>query len=123
MIENIESFPSNVVALMAKGQVTRKDYEQVVIPKVEDALKQHSKIRLYYDLGSQFTGIDPGAAWEDLKVAIEHLTRWERAAVVTDVDWIRHVVNAFRFLMPVQMKVFPTAQAAEARAWLTADKT
>jgi uncharacterized protein YlzI (FlbEa/FlbD family) len=58
MIENIESFPDNVVALVAKGQVTKKDYEQVLIPKVEAALKRHDKIRLYYELGSQFSGVD-----------------------------------------------------------------
>jgi len=118
MIENIETFPDNVVALIAKGQVTKKDYEQVVIPKVEAALKRHPKIRLYYELGSQFSGIDPGAAWEDTKVGIEHLTRWERAAVVTDVEWIRHMINAFRFLMPGHFRVFGTAQTSEARAWI-----
>jgi hypothetical protein len=123
MIENIEGFPDNVVALAAKGQVTKKDYQQVVIPLVESALKRHSKIRLYYEIGSQFSGFDPGAMWEDLKVGVEHLTRWERMALVTDVDWIRHVVNAFRFIMPGQLRVFATAQTAEARAWLLGTDT
>jgi SpoIIAA-like len=118
MIENIEAFPDNVIALVAKGQVTKKDYQEVVIPRVESALKKHTRVRLYYELGSQFSGIDPGAMWEDLKVGVEHLTRWERVALVTDLDWIRHMVNAFRFIMPGQLRVFPTAQAAEARAWI-----
>lgn len=118
MIECIDTFPDNVVALVAKGQVTKSDYEQMVIPSVEAALKRHHKIRLYYELGSQFSGIDPGAAWEDMKVGVEHLTRWDRAAIVTDVDWIRHMIDAFRFLMPGRLRVFPTAQTNEARAWI-----
>ncbi len=118
MIENIESFPDNVVALVAKGQVTKKDYEQVLIPKVEAALKRHDKIRLYYELGSQFSGVDSGAAWEDLKVGVEHLSRWERMAVVTDVDWIQYLMNAFRVFMPGRLRVFATAQTSEARAWI-----
>jgi SpoIIAA-like len=118
MIEIIESFPDNVVGLIAKGKVTKQDYEQVLIPKVESALKHHPKVRLYYELGSQFSGIEPGAAWEDLKVGVEHLTRWERMAVVTDVDWIRHMINAFRFVMPGQLRVFSTAQASGARDWI-----
>jgi SpoIIAA-like len=118
MIENIEAFPDSVVALVAKGQVARNDYEQVLIPKVETALDRHDKIWLYYELGSQFFGIDPGAAWEDLNVGVEHLARWERMAVVTDVDWIRHMLNAFRFLMPGQLRVFATAQPSEARTWI-----
>src|SRR5215469_16946320 len=109
MINEIEGFPDSVVALMAKGQLTKQDYDQVLIPKVEAAMERHRKIRLYYELGSQFSGIDAGAAWEDFKVGVEHLTRWERAAIVTDVDWIRHMVDAFRFLMPGQLRVFTTA--------------
>ena len=98
MIEIIEGFPDNVVGILAKGEVTRKDYLEVVIPAIDKALKRNAKLRLYYDLGSQFTGIDFGAEWEDFKLGIEHLSRWERAAVVTDVAWIRHLVGAFRFL-------------------------
>jgi hypothetical protein len=52
MIEIIDNLPDNVVGLIAKGQVTRKDYEQILIPKVEAALKRHERIRLYYELGS-----------------------------------------------------------------------
>lgn len=118
MIELIHGFPENVVAVVAKGHVTRQDYEQVLIPAVETALERRHKIRLYYDLGLQFAGIDPGAAWEDLKIGVEHLTQWERVAVVTDVEWIKLMVNAFRFLMPGHVRVFPAGQASEARAWI-----
>lgn len=118
MIEIIKGFPANVVGIMAKGQVTRKDYLEVVIPTVEDSLTRNAKLRLYYELGSEFAGIDPGAEWEDLKLGIEHPTRWERVAVVTDVAWIRHLVGVFRFVMPGELRVFTTAQASEARQWI-----
>lgn len=120
MIEIIEGLPDNVVGLLAKGVVTRKDYLEVVIPAVEKSLKRNTRLRLYYDLGSQFTGIDFGAEWEDFKIGIEHLSRWERAAVVTDVAWIRHAVGAFSFLMPGNLRVFTTAQTSEARKWIVA---
>jgi SpoIIAA-like len=115
MIEIIEGLPDNVVGLVAKGEVTRKDYLEAVIPAIDKALKRNAKLRLYYDLSSQFTGIDFGAEWEDLKIGVEHFSRWERAAVVTDVAWIRHLVGALRFLMPGEIRVFTTAQGVEAR--------
>jgi hypothetical protein len=77
--------------------VTRKDYDDVLVPAVMAALQQHEKVRLYYEITPQFSGMDPGAIWEDFIVGIEHLLRWERVAVITDVAWIRHTVNAFRF--------------------------
>ena len=120
MIEIIEGLPANVVGFVAKGVVTRKDYLEVVIPAIDSALKQNAKLRLYYELGSQFTRIDFGAEWEDFKLGIEHLSRWERMAVVTDVAWIRNLVGAFRFLMPGKMKIFAAAQASEARKWIVA---
>ncbi len=121
MIEIIEGLSGKVVGLVAKGRVTRKDYLEVVIPALEKSLKRSAKVRLYYELGSQFTGIDLGAELEDLKIGIEHLSRWERVAVVTDVAWIRHAVGAFRFLMPGELRVFTTAQVSEAREWIGAE--
>lgn len=121
MIEVLEGFPDSVVAIAASGRVTKKDYDDVLIPKVEEAFRRRRKIRCYYELGAPFSGINAGAAWEDFKCGIEHLTQWERIAVVTDVDWIRLAINAFRFLMPGEMRVFGTAQASDARRWISAE--
>jgi SpoIIAA-like len=120
MIETIAGFPDNVVACAAKGHVTGDDYDRVLIPAVERALATHDKIRCYYELGAEFAGMDAGAAWRDFTVGMGHLTRWERVAVVTDVDWIGHAVNAFRFLMPGAVRVFPNSAKAEARTWVAA---
>jgi hypothetical protein len=120
MIELLPDFPGNVVALTAAGQVTREDYQKVVIPAVEKALGQHEKVRLYYEIGSDFSGIDPGAMWADTKVGMGHFLRWERIAVVTDIEWMRLSITAFGFLMPAQVKVFASKDAAEARQWIVA---
>jgi hypothetical protein len=120
MIELLEGFPANVIAVSATGQVTAKDYESTLTPAVEALLSRQDKIRIYYELGSRFSGIDPGAMWQDLKLGVGHLSRWERVAIVTDVEFIGHAVNAFRFLMPGDLRVFATADAAAARAWIAA---
>lgn len=113
-------FPDNVVAASAHGVVTRRDYQDILAPRVELSLKRHSKIRFYYELGSKFSGMEAGAMWEDFKIGVEHLWRWERVAVVTDVEWIKHAVNIFRFLMPCEARVFATSEAVPAREWITA---
>ncbi|MGP0087900.1 MAG: STAS/SEC14 domain-containing protein [Steroidobacteraceae bacterium] len=63
MIEQLSTFPDNVLAFVGRGQVTRADYDAVLVPAVEKALARH-----------------------DFKVGMERLTRWERIAVVTDVE-------------------------------------
>jgi hypothetical protein len=120
MIEQLKNFPANVLAFVCRGQVTKEDYETVLVPAVIDALKKYDKVRLYYETADDFSGIDPSAVWADFRVGMEHFTRWERVAVVTDVDWIKHTMQFFSFMMPAQMKIFPLSEAAEARAWIIA---
>ena len=118
MIEILNGMPDGVAGFSAKGHVTRKDYEDVLIPKVREVLSAYGKVRCYYELGPEFSGMDPGAAWEDFKLGIEHLTRWERLAIVTDVEWIRITVNIFRFVVPGEVRLFAVPEAAQARRWI-----
>jgi hypothetical protein len=112
MIEILTEMPDGVAGFSAKGRVTRKDYEDVLIPKMLEVLNTHRKVRCYYEFGPEFLSMDPGAAWEDFKLGIEHLTRWERLAIVTDVEWIRMALNIFRFLVPGEIRLFATSDAA-----------
>jgi nucleotide-binding universal stress UspA family protein len=118
MIEVLSGFPPTVLAFACKGHVTRQDYETVLIPAVEQALTQHEKVRLYYQIDPGFTGIEPGAMWDDFKVGMEHLFRWDRIAVVTDVEWIRYTFNAFSFVIPCTTQVFRLEKAPTAKEWI-----
>ncbi|MGC1415585.1 MAG: STAS/SEC14 domain-containing protein [Candidatus Acidiferrum sp.] len=118
MIEALKGFPTNVLAFACKGYVTKGDYETVLIPAVEEALKKKGKVRLYYQIDPDFSGIEAGAMWDDFKVGMEHLLRWERIAVVTDVDWIRHTFRVFSFVIPGVAKIFRVDEAEKARKWI-----
>jgi hypothetical protein len=120
MIERIPDLPENVLGFVAKGKLTSDDYEQVLIPAVDEALEAHDKIRLLYVLGGEFEGMTPGAMWDDTRVGFSHITRWEKIAVVTDKDWLRHSVDIFGYLIPGEVKAFTGAEEAAARAWLAA---
>jgi len=114
MIEIIKELPDNVVGIVATGRVTNEECDDVLRPAMEASLKRHGKIRLYYEIGSRF----PGAGWGDLDIAIDHLPQWERIAVVTDTGWVRHTVNALRFLIASEVRVFTRLDAEEGRAWI-----
>lgn len=121
MIEIMKNFPDNVVAVSCEGQVTKEDYDRILVPTVLDALKRQDKIRLLYKTAANFTGYDPSAIWEDLKIGVEYPIRWERVAVVTDVDWIVQMMRLLSFLVPCPTKLFPPSEFAQARAWIIAD--
>jgi hypothetical protein len=121
MIEMMAGFPDGVVAAVAKGRVTKRDYDAVLIPSIEGAFTRREKVRCYYELGREFTGMDAGAMWEDARVGFGHLSGWERIAIVTGVDWIKRAIDFFHFLVPGEIRIFPTSEAAQARHWITAD--
>jgi hypothetical protein len=114
MIEIIPELPDNVVGIVTKGRVTREECNGVLKDAMEDSLRRHDKVRLYYEIGSRF----PGAGWDDLDIGLD-LPQWERVAVVTDTGWVRHTVNALRFLIASDIRVFTRFQADEGRAWIT----
>jgi len=118
MIELLKDFPDDVTALVCHGQVTKADYETALIPDVTERLTRHNKVRLYYEIAPDFTGFDLGAMWDDTKLGFSHFLSWERLALVTDIDWVKHSVKLFGFLMPAQLRVFATAEAGEAREWI-----
>ena len=118
MIEKISGFPDDVLGFICKGQVTKADYDNVLVPAVTEALASHDHLRLYYEIAPDVSGFDPGAMWEDMKTGIEHFMRWQRIAVVTDVAWISHTVQFFSLLMPGQTRTFSLANVAQARDWI-----
>lgn len=118
MIEQLPGFPGTVVAFAGRGQVTKADYVSTLIPAVERALAGPGRLRLYYELGTDFRGMDADAIMEDFKIGMEHLTRWERVAVVTDIPWIAHAISLFSFLMPGAIRLFATNDVDQARSWI-----
>ena len=121
MLKILDGFPGNVVAVSATGKLARDDYEKVLMPAVNAALVGRDKVRVYYEIGPDFMGIEPGAAWEDLKLGISHYLQWEGIAVVTDHEWIRHAINVFRVLIHGQVRTYPMSRVSEARDWIASD--
>ena len=119
MIERItEGMRGNVVALSAHGKVSGEDYQQVVIPAVEEKIKTHSKVRLFFHLGKDFAGYTAEAIWDDTKIGIQHLTAFEKIAVVTNVVWVKEAVRVFGILVPCPVRVFPNEELSAAAAWV-----
>jgi hypothetical protein len=116
MIDLIDGLPRNVVGIAVRGRVTKEECGQTLAPAIEKSLRWRDTVRLYYELGSRF----PGSGWDDLDIGFEHAARCERIAIVTDIAWVRLTVKAIRFLIPGEIRVFATEEAAEARLWITA---
>ncbi|HUJ88230.1 MAG TPA: STAS/SEC14 domain-containing protein [Burkholderiales bacterium] len=119
MIERIPGLPDGVLGFNARGTVTAKDYETVIIPAVEALFARRKKVRFLYHLGPEFTGFEVAAMWDDTKLGLTHFTGWEKMAVVTEVPWIRIAIEAFGLAMPGRVRVFHESELAQARQWVS----
>jgi hypothetical protein len=118
MIETLSGLGERVVAVRARGKVTAKDFQDVLLPAVEAATQDGKRARLLYVLGPEFDGLEVGAMLHDAKVGLGHLSDFERIAVVTDRDWIAHSLRVTAFLIPAAVRLFAPDQLEEAKRWI-----
>jgi hypothetical protein len=110
--------PDGYLELAVDGRVTEADYNDVVIPAIENGLRDSDRLRILVVVRSGFEGYSAGAAWADTKLGMSHWRGFERAAVATDNTFVANLVRIFGALMPCPVRVFPLAEADTARRWL-----
>ena len=115
MIKELSDLPPGVIGFEISGTVHADDYRDVVLPAVQRAYAS-DEFRFVIVI-PEVRGVTGGALWQDLKVGVEHLHAWKRIALVTDIDWVRHMTALFGWMTPGEVEVFPLAQREEAIAW------
>jgi hypothetical protein len=122
MIERLEEMPEGTLGFEFSGEVSRRDYEEVLIPPLAEAFEREHPIRCLCELGPDFEGYEADAIWEDLKTGVRfgvgHAAAWKRMALVTDVEWVRHLTALFGWMAPGELKVFPLDGLEEAKTWV-----
>ena len=87
----MDGFPRDVIALRFSGTITSRDYSETLVPLIDAAAAEHDKLKLLCLLDQYFDGYSAGAVWDDMRFGMSHLTTFSKAALVTDIDWVRKV--------------------------------
>ena len=117
-MELMKGLPDNILGIIGSGTITGEDYDTVIIPATKDKLQRHKKIRMLYQLNKDFVHYALDAYLEDAKVSW-HALSFEKVAVVSDVHWINDSVNLYKFIIPVQVKVFSNSELDKAKLWVS----
>jgi hypothetical protein len=118
MLERLENLPAGIEGLKAVGKVTKEDYERVFEPLLDNARRDGRRIRVLYQLGTEFDGFTPGAAWEDAKLGLCSVRLFDGCAIVTDIAWIRESARLVGFILPCPVHVFSDQERERAIEWL-----
>jgi hypothetical protein len=119
MIEVMTDVPPGIFAVRSVGTLTKGDYDAVVVPLLEEATRTGRRIRCLCEVGPEFHGLTPSAAWEDVRLGLRALRLFEACAVVSDLGWIRESSRLAAFFMPCPVQVFGEHERAEAIKWLS----
>lgn len=118
----IDNLPTNVVGFRATGEVTENDFTHLVIPQVKAQVEKAGKLNYMLILDTSVKNFTTGAWLKDAILGIKNLTKWNRAAIVSDSTIIRKFTDIFSFFMPGEFKGFEHKELKDAIHW-TAERT
>ena len=121
MVESVTDLPPGTLGFRASGKITGDEYRKLMQP-IYAALERGEKLNIYFELADDFQGLDLAALWDDLRAAgsvgLKHRSSWQRMALVTEKDWVRHGASAFGWLAPGELRLFELSERDKARGWL-----
>ncbi len=119
MIELLTDMPPGVTGIRVSGRL-RGDELRDVKPTVDEMLKT-GEIRIVEVIASDYEGFGPGGLIEDLKLGfgtvMPHHSAFRRIAVVSDKDWVAHVLHALAWMIPGEIATFGLDELERAKQW------
>ncbi len=117
MIERLKDVPGNLAAFRATGEVTQDDFKNTVMPEVELMVEKTDKLNYLLLLDTDIKNFTAGAWLQDALLGIKNLTKWNRAAIVSDSENIIKFTDAFSVAMPGEFKGFKKTELQQAIDW------
>lgn len=115
MITELSDLPAGVIGFEVTGTVRAEDFRDAVIPALERA-GAGGDVRFVIVI-PDFHGMTPSALWQDLAIGIEHLRKWKRVALATDIEWMDRMTSMFGWMTPGEVRHFSLAEREDAIAW------
>jgi len=119
MIELLPDMPQGVIGIRASGRLRGNELRDFK-PKIEELLK-NGEIRIVEVIGPDYEGFGPGGFVEDLKLGfgtvLPHHSAFKRIAIVSDKDWVAHVLHALAWMIPGDLAVFGLDELDRAKEW------
>jgi len=119
MIEQLAGVPDNVAAFRASGEVTKKDFTETVIPVVNNLVKKYDELNYLMLIDTPLTNFSGGAWIEDIVLGFKKLTKWNRVAILTEMDTLNWLTDVFSYLVPGEYKGFYPEQLPAAMEWVS----
>jgi hypothetical protein len=119
MVELLRDLPPHVAAYRASGTVTKDEYENVVMRRLDEVANTYNKINFLVRLETGMENYSFAALLDYLKVSFEHFRKWNRMAIVSDEKWVRMAYDVLSPLVPGVIKTYELKDYEVAKAWVS----
>jgi hypothetical protein len=119
MIEVMDGFPGEVLAVRATGHVSGRDYRDTLIPEALMNVERHGSLRMIFLVDRDFAGFVAAGWWADVRLGMRHWGEFGRVAIVTDLEPVATAARLFRPLFRHSVRVFPLEAIPEATRWVS----
>jgi len=119
MLEHITYLPLHVLGIHAIGDVTNKDYEDALLPLLDEHVKHNGRINFLLVLETDIQNFSAGAWCGNVNLGLKYLRKWGKVAVVTDQNGVREFSHLFKYILPGKFEGYPLDKLDEAVKWVT----
>ena len=119
MIELLPDMPQGVTGIRVSGRL-RGDELREIKPSLQERL-QGGDVRIVEVIDYDYEGFGHGGLAEDIKLGLgavlPHHSAFKRIAVVSDKEWVAHVLHALEWMIPGELAVFGLGDVERAKEW------
>ena len=118
MLTMIEGLPDHVIGIRITDKLRAEDYQNQLIPVINEKLEKHHKLDLLCCIDGEWKGMEASAVWQDLRLGLRRIGHWARMAIVSDIAWLENAIKLFGLFSPGELRHFASADYAAARDWV-----
>lgn len=115
MILRLNDTPDTMVAFVACEEITKEDFDTVVLPAVDELVERTGKLNYLLVVADTIKKLTLDVRMSE---AMLGFTTWNRAGIVTDAERTPWLQDLFNRIVPVEFRVFPHTQIDQAINWV-----
>ncbi len=123
MITELKNLPSNLVGFKAEGEITKDDFTNVVMPRVQELIDRIDKLNYLLVIDTDLSKFTLGSWVADAAIGVKHLLKWNRAAIVSDKEGVRIFTDLFSKVMVGEFKGFEKKDLQQAIDWASGSQS
>lgn len=108
-----------MVGFRASMEVTKDDFDQVVLPAVTELVQRTNELNYMLVLDTPLKNFTTGAWIKDALLGLNNLTKWNRVAIVGDSESLNTFTNMFSKIVPGEFKGYSPDEFKEAVEWVS----